>query len=61
MKTFTIAYRTGGTKNFSWHRTLAFATKAEAEQGAEEVRRGGRPALVFDTGQLDSIGLPEGF
>ena len=58
-RTFTVAYRTGGTAAFAWRTTVPFSTYDLAEQAAGDIRRGGRKALVFDTARLDSIGLPE--
>lgn len=58
---FTVVYRLGGSANFSWQRTVAFSTYAQAEEAAGDIRRGGRPAMVFKTSALDAIGLPETF
>jgi len=55
---YCVVYRTGGTDNFRWHRTLAM-TLAEAQQAREEVERGGRKAMVVNYAQSMTIGLPD--
>ncbi|MCC6191354.1 MAG: hypothetical protein IT318_20215 [Anaerolineales bacterium] len=54
-----ICYRTGGTENFRWELALPVATKAEAQQQAAEIRRGGRPALINTAYNWANIGVPE--
>ena len=56
---FVVIYRTGGTDNFQWHRTMAHATRALAEQSAQEVRQMGYAAHVENYALSMSIGLPE--
>lgn len=61
-RSFSIGYRTGGTLNFRWHRMLvSFSSKAAAELEAENIRRMGYPAHVYDSRLLDAIGLPDTF
>jgi hypothetical protein len=57
--TFCVVFRTGGTINYQWHRTVAFTTLAEAELVAEETRRMGYVAHVENYSMSLSVGLPE--
>ena len=57
---YYVIYRTGGTQNVQWHRTLAMF-KVEAEQARAEVERGGRKAIVVNKSLSDAIGLPTGY
>lgn len=59
--TYTPYYRTGGTENFKWQRACACATKEEAQQKVDELRKAGYPAHYNETNQLDAIGLPDTF
>lgn len=59
--TFTVIYRTGGTMNARWHRCAAVATIEDARKMQDDIRRGGRKALIHKTNLLDSIGLPSGY
>lgn len=52
-----VVYRTGGTENFEWHRTLAMSREA-ADGSKEAIERGGRRAMVFRYSQSVKIGLP---
>ena len=62
MKTYTVIYRTGGTLNAKWHRTLGrFTDYKKAVASANEIERQGYKALIQDTKMLDAIGLPEGW
>lgn len=61
MKTFTVVYRTGGKLNCEWKRTIPFPLQDEAKKVGREIERGGRKALIFDTAQLNSIGMPVGW
>jgi hypothetical protein len=54
-----VIYRTGGTINYRWARTVAYATKAEAELVAEAVRLAGYVAHVENFNLSMSVGLPE--
>lgn len=56
-----IVYRTGGTDNFQWHRSLA-TTREEGERALEAERLAGRTSSMLVNFRLSmSIGLPEGF
>ena len=55
-----VVYRTGGTVNFQWHRSLAMS-RSEAEASAEAQRRMGREARTEDYQRSLAIGLPETF
>ena len=56
---FCVVFRTGGTINYTWHRTVAFTTKAEAELVAEACRIAGYVAHVENYSMSMSVGLPE--
>jgi hypothetical protein len=59
-KTFTVIYRTGGTENFAWHKILElYPTYEAAKVKADYEEHRGYPCLIFDTHQLDVIGMPE--
>lgn len=60
-KTFTVAFRTGGRENVTWKKTVAFLTRGEAVTAKAGIEKGGRKALLFDTDQLNAIGLPVGW
>lgn len=60
-KMFQVAYRTGGTLNAKWHLTQAVRTKAEAQDMARSIERGGRKALVGTSEHWANIGLPDGY
>jgi hypothetical protein len=55
---FCVIYRTGGTRNFKWHRSLAMP-RQEAEAAAESVRRMGYVAHIEHFNLSISVGLPE--
>jgi predicted nuclease of predicted toxin-antitoxin system len=59
--TFTVVYRTGGRARCLWLRCLPVSTRTEAEIMRVEVEHAGRKALVFETTQLDRLGMPEGW
>lgn len=59
MKTYTVVYRTGGTHNFSWKKSVPYQSYASAAACKNDIERGGRKALIFDTKQLEKVGLPE--
>ena len=61
MKTWTVAFRTGGKENCEWKKTVSFLLKSDALEAKESIERGGRKALLFDTDLLNSIGLPVGW
>ena len=47
--------------NYRWHRTIAFATKAEAELVAEATRIAGYVAHVENYNLSMSVGLPDSY
>lgn len=55
---FCVVFRTGGTINFKWHRSLAMP-KDEAEASAEATRRQGYVAHIEHYNLSLSVGLPE--
>ena len=59
MTSWTIIYRTGGTENFQWHKSIAYLSKEEAAVSMKELERMGYAALMHTTRLLESIGLPE--
>lgn len=61
MKTYTVIYRTGGTENFKWHKTVEYQSYQSAASSMQDIVKGGRIAMIFDTSLLSSIGLPETF
>jgi hypothetical protein len=58
--THCVVYRTGGTDNFKWHRTVA-ATKNGAMEMKSNVERMGYFAMITNYNQSLAIGLPEGY
>lgn len=57
---YCLVYRTGGTENFKWNRTLPM-TKVEATEKKWELEKMGYKTLIVDYNQSLSIGLPEGY
>ena len=60
-KQYVIVYRTGGTRNFKWLRSLALESYETAIEKRNEVERMGYPAYVVDLGLSYAIGLPDTF
>jgi len=60
MKLYYVVYRTGGTLNCKWMRSVPMS-RLEAYKTAEAVEKGGRKALVVEKEASDKIGLPEGW
>lgn len=58
---FTVVYRTGGSKRCTWHRTKTYPTREAANGAAAEIERMGYKALVHVTRQLDLLGMPVGW
>ena len=58
---FTTIYRTGGTSRVTWRRCAPVGTRAAAEVQADACEKAGYKALVFNTKQLDAVGLPTGW
>ncbi len=58
-KTYCVVYRTGGTENFQWHRSLAFQTRLEAVAVHAACEAAGRRALICDYNLSGAVGLPE--
>jgi hypothetical protein len=59
---YTVVYRTGGTHQCKWHKTLV-ATKDEAEaaQVLDEIKTQGYHGFVTTKYLLDVVGLPIGW
>lgn len=60
-KSYTVIYRTGGRARCIWKRCAPVPTWREAEEQRAEIERMGYRASIFDTDQLDRIGMPEGW
>ena len=58
---FTTIYRTGGTSRVTWRRCAPVLSRAAAEVQADACEKAGYKALVFNTKQLDAVGLPTGW
>lgn len=58
--TYCVIYRTGGTANGKWHRTIAYQTREIAENAAADNRRAGYESLVVDYEHSLRAGLPDG-
>jgi hypothetical protein len=56
--TFCVIYRTGGTCNFEWHRTLGCSYE-QAQVVAHDIKTMGYPAYVENLNLSLSVGLPE--
>lgn len=59
MPRLVVVYRTGGTINYKWHRTVTFISQEEAEACKMGVRLGGREAYVVTEAELNEKGLPQ--
>jgi hypothetical protein len=57
---FCVVYRTGGTVNFKWRRTLAM-TREEVAKAYEDVTRMGYACHIEDFFASVAIGLPTTF
>ena len=56
---FVVLFRTGGTENFRWKRTLAnHCTNQSAEAEANRIRRMGYKVLVCTLEEYNEIGIP---
>jgi hypothetical protein len=58
---FVVVFRTGGIENCEWRATVPFASGRVADAKADEIRRGGRKALVKRVGEVVEHGLPVGW
>jgi len=54
-----IVYRTGGTDNFKWHRSIEFMTYSEAKAGVDSLTQSGYLNYVLNADISNEIGLPE--
>lgn len=60
-KTYTVLYWSGGNAVGRWNEVLvAYPTWGAANESANEVRKGGRVAYVYETAKLAALGWPEG-
>lgn len=57
---FYVIYRTGGTENYSWHRSVRM-DRAHAEQVNRDMVRMGYRSLIERADRSDTVGLPETF
>ena len=60
-KEYCVIYRTGGTDNAKWHRTVPVPDHATAMIQRDEVMRMGYHAFVEDYRLSVSAGLPIGY
>lgn len=58
---YCVIYRTGGTENFEWHRSIPFTNYADAFQCMLDTHKAGYPCHVENYWDSMSIGLPETF
>lgn len=58
---FVVVFRVGGTENCEWRATAAISSGRMADQKADEIRLGGRKALVKRVGEVVEHGLPVGW
>ena len=58
MKSHCVVYRTGGTENFTWHRSVAM-TAGEARQVQRDLARMGYRSHIEHYARSVAIGLPE--
>lgn len=56
---WVLVYRVGGTERFEWRRTLAYATRAEAEAAAADNRRMGYRTYVERLAASLAVGVPD--
>ena len=61
MKRYCVIYRTGGKDNYAWKRTLPVTERTDAHSQADDIRKGGRKAIIEDFDASMSIGLPRGY
>jgi hypothetical protein len=55
---FIVIFRTGGTVNFRWNRSVGFINIDEALACCESVRKMGYPAFAVDLEKVEQNGLP---
>lgn len=60
-KQWVVVYRTGGTENFRWQRTVRFSTLDEAKACRDANERMGYPSMIELAHPSEAIGLPETF
>lgn len=58
MHTHCVVYRTGGTDNFKWHRSLAMSME-QAQKATEDTRRMGYAAILTPYVESVATGLPQ--
>ena len=59
MKTYCIVYRTGGTENGQYHRSIPYDSEDEARKALAETRNMGYWAVLEDYNRSVAIGLPD--
>ena len=59
MRTYCVVYRTGGTDNFKWHRSLAWTNEADARAACYSTVKAGFKAHVEHYERSIAIGLPD--
>ena len=58
MKKYCVVYRTGGTSNFKWNRSVPMS-QSECKISVIDIKRGGRVAYCYDYDMSIAIGLPD--
>jgi hypothetical protein len=61
MKTYCIVFRTGGTLNFKWRRSLPMSYDEAIIALSAEKKAGRINSMICDYDKSVSIGLPETF
>lgn len=59
-KRFVVVYRTGGTDNFAWYRTIAYCV-CSIDRHLADIKRMGYHAFAEDARASYRFGLPETF
>lgn len=58
---YVVVYRTGGTVNFKWHHTIAYASLREAKATRDTNLTMGYPSYVVALDKVKEYGLPNTF
>ena len=61
MRTYCVIYRTGGTENYKWQRSLAVEDRAKAQILQAVCEKAGYEAMIEDYQLSLSVGLPENY
>ena len=58
-KRWCLVYRTGGTVDFRWNRSVAFTDREEVDAAKAANERAGYKTLLVDYDKSLAIGLPD--